>query len=1785
MFRPSKVLAWHCVRRRYLLAALLLAALAGVVAPLQVALAAGTDQLGSASGLTLPISNDTTNTSAATRDTGEIGGGPAGNPCNFPLSGNTHSVWYKYVAASAGWVQLNSFGSSYDTVVEVFSGPASPTFGALTSQACNDDSAGGRQSAVTAQVASGTTYYIVVRSYGGGPGGTLKLSASFSSQLNIYVDQVAGSDNNPGTSALPVKTIGRAVNLAPASAASTVNVVLPGAYDETVSIGKNVTLAVPSGSVTTNAFTLQSGALIALAGAGTISAPVVNVQSGALIQQGIELAGAGGTVNVAAGTYAENLQIGKSLALKGPSVALLPVIQPASGVALTISAGTVAVSGFTFQNAATAIDITGGSGHTIYRNNIAGNTTGINSTSVTVSAAENYWGNATGPTHSGNPGGTGDQVSDNIAYRPWCTAAAPTCLPRAGAATLLRFVTSPGATQAGATFGAQPVVQAEDDAGNLDTTFNGAVTLAIKSGSGTAGATLAGTKTVNAVNGVATFTGLGINYAGQGYVLLASGGTLETGESAAFDITADRLIFSTSPGNTLAGAPFAAQPAVSAQDGFGHIDTTFTGAVTLAIKSGSGTAGATLAGTLTANAFNGTATWSGLSIDKAGTAYELTATGTGLTDGNSAAFNITAGAATQLAFTTSPGNSTAGSALTSQPVVEAQDALGNRVTSFTGAITLAIKGGTGTAGATLAGTKTVNAVAGVATFSGLSIDKVGTGYELSATAASLTGADSAAFDIQAGAPTQLVFTTSPGSATAGTAFVPQPVVEARDAGGNPVNSFTGAVTLAIKGGTGTAGATLGGTLTVNASGGVATFAGLNIDKAGTSYRLTASSAGLASADSGTFDITADAATQLVFATSPGNTAAGAAFGAQPVVEARDAFGNLDATYTGAATLAIKPGTGTAGAVLGGTLTVNAVAGVATWSGLNIDRIGTTYQLTASAAGLTGADSASFNITADRLVVTTSPSDSAAGSAFATQPLVQAVDSFGTLDTTFVSPVTLAIKSGSGTAGATLSGTKTVNAVGGVATFAGLSIDKVGTGYQLTATSGALAAGDSSTFNITAGAASQLVFTTSPGSATAGSAFAPQPVVEARDALGNLDTSFAGAIVVAIKSGTGTAGAMLAGTTTLNASGGVATFPGLSIDKSGTGYRLTASSAGLAGADSSTFNITAGAASELIFMQSPSDAQAGTSFSTQPIVAALDTFGNLASGFNGSVTLAIKGGTGTAGATLLGTTTLNATSGTATWSGLKVDKVGTSYQLTATSSGLASTDSGAFDITASGLAFTLQPVDTAAGAAIVVRVAAQDSAGTTDASFTGAVTLQLKTLTGSTRTTLYGTRTVTLVNGVADFSSSGLNVRKAGANYVLTASVNGLPPADSAPFDILPGAATKLSFATSPSSASAGAPLTLTVEAQDTYGNRATGLASAIDIAIATNPSGGTLRGTTSKVPISGLVTFGAADGMNIDRIGVGYTLRASAIGLIAADSAPFNITASRLVFVVQPVDTPVGAAIRPGPTVRAVDGFGTLDTTFSGAVTLSLTGGTSGAQLFGAQTVNATSGVASFDTSGVDRMGSGYRLTASSPALTAATSQPFDIGMARVFVPAAITPAYADLVGSFRLSKNPAAPFEPVLITVTITNTGYASAGQFWVDFYINPRNPPTAANQPWDQSCGTTRCRYGIAWYVRQSLAPGESLTLTSKSGSYYANNTDWPGYFVTGDLDLYLYVDSWNPTIPVGAVYEVNENNNRAEYHVAQPRVGLSTAPLSAGDTTTDERRQLPSMPARPARPELLP
>jgi hypothetical protein len=320
-------------------------------------------------------------------------------------------------------------------------------------------------------------------------------------------------------------------------------------------------------------------------------------------------------------------------------------------------------------------------------------------------------------------------------------------------------------------------------------------------------------------------------------------------------------------------------------------------------------------------------------------------------------FSSAAGPASKLAFTVQPSNTAAGSSISPAVQVTVQDSSGNTVTTATNSITVAI--GTNPASGTLSGTTTVSAVNGVATFSNLSIDKVGNGYTLTAAAGGLTGATSAAFNITAGAASKLAFTVQPSNTSAGSSISPAVQVTVQDSSGNTVTTATNSITVGI--GTNPSGGTLSGTTTVNAVNGVATFSNLSIDKPGNGYTLTASSTGLTGATSTAFNITAGAASKLAFTVQPSNTAAGSPISPAVQVTVQDSSGNTVTTATNSITVAI--GTNPSGGTLSGTTTVNAVNGVATFSNLSIDKAGNGYTLTASSSGLTGATSAAFNITA------------------------------------------------------------------------------------------------------------------------------------------------------------------------------------------------------------------------------------------------------------------------------------------------------------------------------------------------------------------------------------------------------------------------------------------------------------------------------------------------------------------------------------------------------------------------------------------------------------------------------------------------------------------------------------------------------------------------------------------------------------------------------------------------------------------------------------------------------
>ncbi len=546
-----------------------------------------------------------------------------------------------------------------------------------------------------------------------------------------------------------------------------------------------------------------------------------------------------------------------------------------------------------------------------------------------------------------------------------------------GAASQLAFTTQPGGGVDGTAWTNQPVVTVQDPGGNT-VSSNASITLAIATQPGSGASLACTTNPLGATGGTASFAGCRITGETGSYTLSASATGLTAVTSTPFNITiggATQLGFTTQPGGGANGSVWSTQPAVSLEDVGGNPLSTGTNSITLAVGTQPGS-GATLACTTNPlNAGGGTASFGGCKITGKAGSYTLTAAATGLTGTTSNAFSITPGTATQLVFTTQPGGSVTEGTPFAQPVVTAEDASGNAVTSYSTGITLGVKtytaGNGGSASGAVSGcTNPMTPSNGVATFSGCAITgTAGAGtYTLSATSGSFS-ATSTNITIVAGTASQLVFTTQPGgSVTEGTAFT-QPVVTAEDASGNTVTTFASRTTLSIQNYTTGNGGSAQGNLACNtnpvtATGGIASFGGCNISGAAAAgtYNLQAAGGGLTSAASATVTVVAGNATQVQFTTQPttaNNSNSGTVFTTQPVVSVEDTNGNVVTNATNQVTLGI--GSGTGGTLHCTTNPLNAVAGEAAFAGCNITHSGGrgTWTLTAAATSLAGATSNTF----------------------------------------------------------------------------------------------------------------------------------------------------------------------------------------------------------------------------------------------------------------------------------------------------------------------------------------------------------------------------------------------------------------------------------------------------------------------------------------------------------------------------------------------------------------------------------------------------------------------------------------------------------------------------------------------------------------------------------------------------------------------------------------------------------------------------------------------------------
>lgn len=369
-----------------------------------------------------------------------------------------------------------------------------------------------------------------------------------------------------------------------------------------------------------------------------------------------------------------------------------------------------------------------------------------------------------------------------------------------------------------------------------------------------------------------------------------------------------------------------------------------------------------------------------------------------------------------------------------------------------------------------------------------------------------------------------------------------------------------------------------------------------------------------------------------------------------------------------------------------------------------------------------------------------------------------------------------------------------------------------------------------------GTATNLQFTTQPGSAASGSSLGPQPVVTIKDVNGTVVAAgpdSTATITLTISSSSPTPGTVR-GTATVTAVRGVATFTGLNLQESGikilTATKSDTSSqamgSGALTADSNQFTISAGSVSatrsSITISPSvpPNSALIANGSNSYTItITLLDQYGNPVVGTRPTFASNISGDT-----IVQPSVNTNA-------SGVTTGSISTTIADTSPARSLSiSSPSGLSGVTvlapfvpgpAAKLAFTTQPVNSPAGvlSMATVRVAVQDAQSntiTTGAAATSAIGMAIAANTSGA--TLSGTFPAAAVAGIATFQDLGISKTQTG--YKLLATSGSLSPAYSNSFNITSGIPQKVVI-NGPTTFSSGAcSSAFTIQLQDLGNNPA-----------------------------------------------------------------------------------------------------------------------------------------------------------------------------------------------------------------------------------------------------------------------------------------------------------------------------------------------------------------------------
>ena len=577
------------------------------------------------------------------------------------------------------------------------------------------------------------------------------------------------------------------------------------------------------------------------------------------------------------------------------------------------------------------------------------------------------------------------------------------------------------------------------------------------------------------------------------------------------------------------------------------------------------------------------ATFSNVKLNTAGN-YTLTASDGALNGATSTSFTVSPAAASKVVYGVQPGNVTAGVADSPSIVVDVEDPFGNIVTTDRSSVTLSVASGPGSA----SGTLTAAASSGIATFGNVKLNTAGN-YTLTASDGALTGATSSSFTVSPAAASQMVYGQEPGNATAGSVESPSIVVDVEDQFGNIVTTDSSTVTLAVASGPGSA----SGTLTVAASGGVATFSNVKLNTAG-SYTLTASDGSLTSATSSSFAVSAASASKVVYGVRRAMSRRESPT-ARPL---RHRCGGSvrqpchKRQFERDAGRGQRPGKRQWHIDRGGQRRYRHLRQRQVEHRRELyphrQRRRTERRHLHQLHGLSGRclEGGVWRSARRHRRVADSPSIT-----------VEVEDQFGNIVTTDSSNVTLAVASGPGS----LSGTLTVAASSGIATFNNVKLNTAGS-YTLTASDGSLTPATSSSFTVSPAAASKVVYGQQPEQRDGRSRRQPGRSRSRWETSRNIVTTDSSNVTLSVASGPGS----LSGTVTLAASSGIATFSNVKLNTAGS-YTLTASRRQPDAGHVEQLCRQCGGRFEVVYAVQPSNVTAGVADSPSIVVDVEDPF--------------------------------------------------------------------------------------------------------------------------------------------------------------------------------------------------------------------------------------------------------------------------------------------------------------------------------------------------------------------------------------------------------------------------------------------------------------------------------------------------------------------------------------------------------------------------------------------------